>query len=381
VVEITIAGAGVGGLASTRGLLSAGHTVRLLESAPSIRVGGAAVTIFSNGFAAMAGLGVKAEDLGGAIERMEFRSSSGAMLSRVDLRPLIDRAGFPVRTVPRDRLIERLAEGVPSDVIQLGRRMHHARLDQTGVVVEDSSGDLDHADILIGADGYVSTVRRCFVDREPARYVGWATWQGLTSVLPEIAASTTGRFLVGDAGFVGMMPAGNGLLQWWFDTPWSPESPDLNAPADWLRDRFAHYADPVSALLREISDDDIGLYPHVHHHVQDRWGTGPTSLVGDAAHAFPPTQAQGANQTLEDAWMLSRTLHLEGDASNLLRRYETRRAPRVRRVSRMATTEATNKPPGLARRVVQHSIPAGAAGRGYLMLIRRWSSVLNDDRP
>ncbi|WP_219416084.1 FAD-dependent monooxygenase [Pseudonocardia nigra] len=195
--------------------------------------------------------------------------------------------------------------------------------------------------MLVGADDHASAVRRAVLAPAPAADCGWATWQGLTPALPDLAAGTAGRSFVGDAGFVGLMPAGGGLLQWWFDVPWCRSAPRPPSPVTWLRRRFAHYAAPVPDLLAAVSDADIALYPHVRHAVPTRWGTGPSTLVGDAAHAFPPTLAQGASQTLEDAWLLTRALRTAAHPVPALRRYERARSARVRPVSRLAATELT----------------------------------------
>ena len=71
-MEILIAGGGVGGLALARGLAGSGHRVRVLEAAPALRTGGAAFTIFSNGAAALAGLGVPPGDFGGRLDTLRF---------------------------------------------------------------------------------------------------------------------------------------------------------------------------------------------------------------------------------------------------------------------------------------------------------------------
>jgi FAD-dependent urate hydroxylase len=229
---------------------------------------------------------------------------------------------------------------------------------------------------VVGADGQGSAVRRAVLDPAPARDAGWATWQGLTPVLPEIADGTRGSCLVGDAGFVGLLPAGRGRLQWWFDVPWHPSAPRPTSPIAWLRDRFAGYATPVRRLLDQVDDRDVDLYPHVLHRVPDRWGHGPATLLGDAAHAFPPTQAQGANQALEDAWTLRRALAGTTNPTAALRRYEQQRLRRVRRVSRLAGTQITNRSPGPVTRTLARLVPPTAAGHVYLRTIRRWSNVL-----
>jgi 2-polyprenyl-6-methoxyphenol hydroxylase-like FAD-dependent oxidoreductase len=55
-------------------------------------------------------------------------------------------------------------------------------------------------------------------------------------------------------------------------------------------------------------------------------------LAGDAAHACPPTLAQGAAMSLEDASVLAELLTSGGDADDVLAAYHERRAPRVRTV-------------------------------------------------
>jgi FAD-dependent urate hydroxylase len=374
-MDVVVAGAGIGGLALANGLVAAGHRVRVLERAPGPRTDGAAVTIFSNGAAAAAGLGVPLDGLGGRVETLEFTDEAGAVLAATDLRVLHRRTGFPVATIPRAAILERFAGALPDGTIAYGRGLVDVTVDE-GVRVTDAAGETHAPDVLVGAGGYRSEVRRRVLGDGPARAVGWTSWQGLTKALPDIAGSTHARCLVGPAGLCGLMPAGDGLLQWWFDVPEEPDGPVV----EWLRARFAGYAEPVRELLAGVTEADVGQYPHVVHEVPDRWGRGATTLVGDAAHAFPPSQAQGANQALEDAWLLARALGTAGDPADLLRRYEIRRARRVRRVAKLAASEVTNRPPTGARRLLGRLLTPGLAGHAYVSVIRSWSSVLNDER-
>jgi FAD-dependent urate hydroxylase len=114
----------------------------------------------------------------------------------------------------------------------------------------------------------------------------------------------------------------------------------------------------------------------VLHRVPDQWGTGPTTLLGDAAHAFPPSQAQGANQALEDAWRLRQALREPGDVCRSLRRYERERARRVRRIARLAASEITNKLPSVAAMLAGRLLSPAMMARLQLAAIRRSSSVL-----
>ncbi|MCO1653669.1 FAD-dependent oxidoreductase [Pseudonocardia humida] len=373
-MDVLIVGAGVGGLALARGLVADGHRVRVLERAPSLRAGGAAVTLASNGTAALAGLGVALDGTGTPLDRLDFGDHTGRPTSAVDLRVPRERTGFGFVSVSRQELVARIAEGLPEGTVRFGRRVEDVRVRGGRAVVEADGACLD-ADVVVGADGQGSAVRRAVLGGPPARDAGWATWQGLSPVLPELAGGHRGRCLVGPAGFVGLLPAGSGRLQWWFDVRRGAADPLPGSPVAMLRERFAGYAEPVGRLLAAVTDADVALYPHVLHRVPDAWGAGPTTLLGDAAHAFPPSQAQGANQALEDAWLLRRALR-GGAVVPALRDYERRRARRVRRVSRLAASQVTNRPPARVVAALYRRVPPATAGRLYGLVIGSWSHVL-----
>lgn len=86
----------------------------------------------------------------------------------------------------------------------------------------------------------------------------------------------------GPAGLCGLMPAGEGLLQWWFDQRWRPDDPVPASTVAVLRERFGNWAAPVRDVLAEVSDDDVGFIPHYRHRVPRIWGAGPVTLIGDA---------------------------------------------------------------------------------------------------
>jgi FAD-dependent urate hydroxylase len=370
---VLIAGAGVGGLALARGLARSGHHVRVLEQAPSLRTGGAAVTIFSNGAAALAGLGAHLAGFGGRLDSLRFDTADGTTVVTADLTVLARRTGFPVTSVPRERLIGHLAQGVP---VEFSHEVVDIEVHPDGIIAIDAMGRRHEADVVVGADGQSSAVRRAVLDPAPATQNEWTTWQGLTRVLPELAEGTAGVCVAGDAGLVGLLPSGDGLLMWWFDV----HQPFEGSPAAVLAERFGGYGPLVSGLLEKIRDEDLESFRHVTHRIPDQWGMGAVTLIGDAAHAFPPTQAQGANQALEDAWLLSRALRADPvDVPAALRRYEAVRARRVRRVSRRAASERTNKPiPFLVRRLTR-MIPSSVIGKAYVAQLRGISSVLNNE--
>ena len=229
--------------------------------------------------------------------------------------------GHPNICLPRARLLERLAAGLPAGMMAFGHACTGAAQDGDGVRATFADGSAASGDLLVGADGRGSVVRDRLWGRDPGQLTGWATWQGITPIPTAITSSRRSVLFVGRPGSCGLMPAGEGLLQWWFDQRWAPAAPAA-APVAMLRARFGDWAAPIPEVLAAITDTGTGFFPHYRHAVPKAWGTGRITVIGDAAHSMPPTRAQGANQALEDAWALAERMRTATDVPAALRAFE-----------------------------------------------------------
>jgi FAD-dependent urate hydroxylase len=390
-MRVLIIGAGIGGLAAARALRAGGHEVAVFEQAEGLRRTGAAVTLWSNGTGILGELGVSLDGAGAPIDTLQSRDRHGRVLASVDVGRAAVRYGHPHICLPRRRLLERLADGLPGGLIEFGRACTGVAQDGTGVAQDGTGVAQDGAqvratfadggtavgDVLIGADGRGSVVRDHLWGGDPAELTGWATWQGVSPVPIDITSSRCGVMMGGRGGTCGLMPCGEGLLQWWFDQRWSPGTPQPASIVAQLRERFGGWAAPVPEVLAAVTDEDTGFFPHYRQRVPHAWGTGPMTVIGDAAHSMPPTRAQGANQALEDAWALARTLRRAAgrpaaDAPAALRAFEHERAPRVSVVARQAGTEDLNS----GGMVLARLVPSGLAARYYTRFLGQISSYL-----
>lgn len=372
--QVLVVGAGIGGLALAAGL-SGDARVTVLEQAADLRDSGGAITLFPNGLAALDAFGIDVAGTGAPVSDMRMHRHDGTPLMRIDFAEMARRTGYPVRNIRRRDLLRLLASHVPAGVVEFDTAV-------TGVVATERSaaavladGSSREADLVVGADGTSSVVRRSVVSAQPARISGWMTVQSLvTDSLQESFVDGFGLSFVGHAGFCGIVPVGPHETMVWCDVRVPPEG-WRTVDVERLREMFADYAHPVRDILERV--ETVDHFEHRTHAVPDRWGRGPTTLLGDAAHAVPPTAGQGANQALDDAWTLREALRDAGDIVRAVRRYESHRVPRVRRMSGVAAAERPNQVPGRVTAFVMRHVPARAAGRGHAALVRRWSSVLS----
>jgi FAD-dependent urate hydroxylase len=347
-VKVVIIGAGVGGLAAAVGLLAAGHEVEVYERSDTLRVRGNGMIVWPNGCGIVESLGIPPRELGMPMDVGEQILQDGTVIFHTEYDGIAEYYGTPPMMIGRPRLVERLAGLLPEGVLNFGRECIEVRnLDgegrkATGALAVFADGSKAEGDVLIGADGLGSIVRRTLHGARPAAYTGWAAWHGATRAPIDLTGQPKVQAFSGANGIAALHPIGFDHLFWAFETPWEegdtvPRLPDSSGNGDTgtkvgnLKARFDSWAEPIPSLLDSIDEDDVAVFPFVRHKVPRHWGSGRMTLLGDAAHVVSPRTAQGVNQALEDAWVLAQTLRDgAGDPSAQLRAYCNTRRSKIR---------------------------------------------------
>ncbi|MEV5502013.1 NAD(P)/FAD-dependent oxidoreductase [Nonomuraea fuscirosea] len=375
-MRVIVAGAGISGLATARGLIAAGHEVTVLERAPRPRTGGGAITLWCNGTAILRDLGVGLEGTGQRLTTLRLRTSRGREVLEMDLEALAERFGSEARVVPRSSLIGLLAGGLPEGAVRFGARVTGLRADGDGVRVRTEEGQEYDGDLLVGADGVRSRVRALVLGDGEAALTGVAIWQGLTPA--PFDPGPTSTLMIGRQGDFGYMGAGDGLMQWFFDVPYVRGAPAAD-PVRLLRRRFGRWAAPVEELLASLGEGDAEWFPHTRHKVPSRWGAGRCVLLGDAAHGMPPFMAQGTNQALEDVATLVHCLATVPDPAQVVGVYSAKRKRRAALASTMATHGlAVSGPRSLMQSEYVMRMNAATSPRVATRVFGRLLSTLSD---
>jgi len=205
-----------------------------------------------------------------------------------------------------------------------------------------ANGASAEVDVLVGADGIRSLVRRALFGPENPRFTGCVAYRGLVPAerLSELGLEVTAQVWMGPGRhFVHYFVSGGRLVNFVAvieqDT-WTRESwTDRGDPADALA-AFAGWHPQVRAILEGV--DETFIWALFDRTPLERWSAGRVTLLGDACHAMLPFMAQGAAQAIEDAATLASCLASAGsDLPSALHRYEFLRIPRASRLQAMST--------------------------------------------
>lgn len=371
-----VIGGGIGGLTAAVALRGSGWDVTVLERAPSLEPVGAAISLAPNSLRALdvIDVGDEIRDLAAWQGDGGLRTPSGRWLSRTDADAVAARFGGPLVLLNRATLINSLAARLPSEAVRTGA---DASLADPGDAdrparVSTPDGDLE-ADLVVAADGIRSAVRRVLFPHHPgAVYSGFTTWR---VVIPVPGAQFASHETWGRGRIWGSHPLKDGRVYAYAAavTPAGEHAPD-DEKAELLR-RYGDWHDPIPAILAAARPEDV--LRHDVDHIADplpAYHRGRVALIGDAAHAMPPTLGQGGNQAIEDAVVLA---HHGAD----LAAYTAARLPRTTAVARQAVRVGRlNMMTGRAGIAVRNTALAAVSKAAPLLFLRGFEGIA-DWRP
>ncbi|WP_053717606.1 FAD-dependent monooxygenase [Saccharothrix sp. NRRL B-16348] len=365
---VVVVGGGIGGLAAAVALRRTGWRVVVVERAAGFGEVGAGLSLWPNAMRALGalGLGERVRAVGAVETAGGVRGRSGRWLSRLDNAEIERRHGAPLVVVRRADLIRTLVEALPPECLRSGSEVLAVRSDGDAVVVEHRGGVV-RADLVVGADGVHSGVRRqWWPEARLPRYAGYTAWRMITE--PVAAPPAEGAVIWGRGERLGFTALPGGRF-YCFGTATVPAGGvaaggELAA----VRDRFGDWPDPVPALLAAVPEGgvvrhDVHVLPPLATYVRGR-----VALLGDAAHAMDPALGQGAGQALEDAVVLADCLVRDAGVGAALVRYDRVRRPRarsvVRRSARLGRVARWSWPPAVVvRDLAARLTPASATLR------------------
>ncbi|WP_024805877.1 FAD-dependent monooxygenase [Nocardia sp. BMG51109] len=376
---VLVVGGGIGGLATALSVASAGFDVTVWERSDVFAELGAGIQLAPNAFHALdrLGVGTAVRDRAVLVDELRLMDAvTGEPIVRFPLTGAYrERFGNPYSVVHRGDLYQPLLDASRDhDAIELcgGRRATGYEEDDDGVTVFDEHGHSRRGDLLIGADGIRSTIRRALLDDGDPRVTGHTIYRSLVPMdaVPRTLRSEAVTLWAGPGWHLVHYAIAGGSM--------------LNVAA--IRDdRAANVIVGQPVPDAEVVKEFAGL-TGVPRRILDLgrewrrwvlcdrnpvadWAHGRVALLGDAAHPMLNYAAQGAAMALEDAVVLGRLLTPGGNHVERLRAYNGARRERAARAQLIARAMG-----GL----LYH--PAGAAARSRNERLRAMSADELHDR-
>jgi salicylate hydroxylase len=200
--RIVIIGGGIGGLAAALALERRGAEIIVCEQSPALNEIGAGLNLSPNALMALRVLGVEDAviDLGSESDFLIIRSwKSGRIISRMRRGAFRQQFGAPNLTVHRADLLNVLRSALKAIDIRLGARCVAVEACYRGAVVRLADGGEIEADIVVGADGIHSVVRKSLFGPDAPRFTGCICWRGMApaSAVPRDIAISEGAMWMG----------------------------------------------------------------------------------------------------------------------------------------------------------------------------------------
>jgi len=338
--RIAIVGGGIGGFTAALAMRQRGIEVELFEQSPRIGEIGAGVTLSPNAVKAYRALSIDDQiaSIGFESDFQVVRDgNTGAEISRVLRKGVYQKEfGAPYFSMHRADLVEVLARNVSEDIVRLDARCVAAQNTPTGAVARFADGREIEADLVVGADGIHSAVRRSIFGEEAPRFTGTVCWRGLVPYdrLPNGAISTDlNLYMAPRRHLIHYMVRRGELVNFVAHVEsdsWTGESWTQECDRSEMLETFADWHEPVLELIG--ASDQHYKWALYDRDPLDRWSSGNITLLGDSAHAMPPFIGQGACMAIEDGYILAASVAgSPDDLAEALRRYEGLRVSRASR--------------------------------------------------
>jgi len=327
-----VVGGGIAGLTAALFLRRAGVQARVFEAYPRMSDVAGVLGIASNGMNVLKSLGLheRLAACAAGLTAMQFANSQGKILGTT---PLQGQAKYGVDGVVCTRLAlhQVLHEACAEQGIEIlySKKLADVAESDEGVTATFEDGSSAQGLFLIGADGLRSRTRSLLFPDAKLEYTGLVGLGGgvpLDELTEEqralLPAPGTMRLVLGPVGFFGLADfgrdpdSGKPVCGWWSYVPDSTfrskeELAALTPPElrQLLLSVHSDWSSPIPELIIRATQEAAPM-PIARVSISDlpvlsSWTRGRVLLIGDAAHAIPPSSGQGASQALEDAQQLA----------------------------------------------------------------------------
>lgn len=337
--NVLIVGGGIGGMCAAIQLSKQGIAVDLVEINPHWAPDGAGITISGPTLRGLREIGVVDEVLreGGSWRAIDVCDANGNLTRTVPVAPARGAEDLPSAAgILRPVLADILAKATQNAGarVRLGVSFHSMEQDEEGVDVVFTDGSRGRYDLVVGADGVNSAVRKLVLPDFPGpQFSGQGSWR---AVVPRLRENST--VYMGKTTKAGMNPIS--ASECYLFVLDKRAGMDFIPAEQWpqkLAELLEEFGGQVGDIRRGLLDGSLGdhrlLYrPLAGHMIKAPWHKGRIVLLGDTVHATTPHLASGAGIAVEGAIVLAEELKRRHSLEGALIAYAGRHYDRARLV-------------------------------------------------
>ncbi|WP_040280306.1 FAD-dependent monooxygenase [Psychroserpens damuponensis] len=328
--KITIIGAGIAGLTTAIALKQKGFQVEIYESTEKFKDVGSGINLAINAMQIFKRLGIY-EDIrtnGHHTKSMNIRSQKLGYLAKASL--LDFEADYNVQAVAihRATLHKILLKHIGDTKIHLNKKLKSIIKDKDSTVLAFEDDTVRFTDIVIGADGIHSAVRKSIFRDTSLRDAKQICWRGISTIKIDSQFNNELNEIWGQGTRFGFVHI-NDQQVYWFGlmdkNMFYKNKPNVSSV-------FANYHPTVQSIIQHTPEEKIIQGEIWDLQPLEKWYKDTVCLVGDACHATTPNLGQGAVQAIESAYVLSNCLSKEQSLETTFETYQSIRIKKARHV-------------------------------------------------
>ncbi|MEU3102473.1 FAD-dependent oxidoreductase [Streptomyces griseoflavus] len=344
-LKIAVVGAGYGGAAAAKALSLLGARVDVYEQANQIREVGAGIGLrpaTMNRFREW-GIFDAIAKVTSPSEYFEILTATGDPIMK-EAWPA-DGEQTHTHLIHRGDFIDALMGVLPAGMVHLGHKLEGIEDKGDRSVLTFAGGSTVEADLVVGADGIKSVVRReLFSDQGPV-FAGEHAYRAVISLdaAHGMVDDDNLRMYIGRGTKVYLLPLRHrGQVSFDItalcpDGTWTPQ-----VTKDDLLKTVEGFDERLVSITRDLDMATVNIRAVYDIDPVDTWHSDSVVLVGDAAHSMLHHQGQGANSAIEDGGALADALRRAGSVKEALALYQATRKPvtdELQRISRQGWSE------------------------------------------
>lgn len=323
--QISIIGAGIGGLTLGNVLKQHNLDFTIYESAPEIKPVGAGIMMAVNAMQIFDTLGLKDKIVsrGNKIQGIFITDEKLKTISTTNVLALEKKFNSCNVAIHRAELQNILAENLSFENIKLNHSLSEIQKKEN-YQLEFENGFQTESKIVFGADGIHSKIRNQVLNTGTIRNARQKCWRGLTDFdLPE-KYNHQALEIWGKGKRFGFVKISKNKVYWYALVNENKFKNNLD-----LSETFKDFDSLVLEMVESTKQENIILNDIIDLSPIPEWYAENLCLIGDAAHATTPNMGQGGCQSVEDAYVIGKLLETTGNFNSVFKEFQKIRRQKV----------------------------------------------------